>query len=58
MEVIAHDRVGGQYESKAVFGFAKTAFEDFDHMFLSQVGDAWAKLDRDMHPVGSGDRGS
>ena len=53
--MVAHYCVGVQFEFEAVFGFAKAAFEDFDHMLLSQVGNAATELDRYMHTVGARD---
>jgi hypothetical protein len=57
VKVIAHHRVRVELELEAILGFAKAAFEGFDDMLLSQVGNAVAQLDCYVHTVSAGDRG-
>ena len=57
VNVIAHHCVGSQLKVEAIFGFAEATLERFDHVLLSQVGDATLQLDRYVHAIGVGNRG-
>ena len=54
VNVIAHHCVGSQLKVEAIFGFAEAAFERFDHVLLSQVGNATLQFDSHVHAIGIG----